>query len=83
LFQIDLALSVNYRISITTALNKTEHKIYNTLVVMQHLLNIIDIGSSLTGDLKLLFSRYGVENKRMGFPDEWHDLPIWKVELKI
>jgi hypothetical protein len=50
---------------------------------MQHLLNIIDIGSSLTGDLKLLFSRYGVENKRMGFPDEWHDLPIWKVELKI
>ena len=58
--------------------NKTEHKIYNTLVVIQHLMTIICPGSSWATQLNALIGKYGIDVKRMGFPEEWKALPLWQ-----
>ncbi|MDF2182572.1 Abi family protein [Neptuniibacter sp. CAU 1671] len=61
--------------------NKTEHKIYNTLVVIQHLMTIICPDSSWAMRLNALIEKYPVDTKRMGFPVDWRDLPLWQQAL--
>jgi abortive infection bacteriophage resistance protein len=60
---------------------KTEHKIYNTLVLLQHLMSIICPESSWAEDLKRLIERYPVNTKPMGFPENWETLPLWACAL--
>ncbi|MFT5419916.1 MAG: abortive infection bacteriophage resistance protein [Candidatus Endobugula sp.] len=57
--------------------NKTEHKIYNTLVVIQHILSIICPDSHWAQQLESLIKKYPIDIKRMGFPVEWKTLPLW------
>jgi len=61
--------------------NKTEHKIYNTLVVVQHLMTVISPGSSWAKQLNVLVDKYSIDIRRMGFPVEWKDLPLWREAL--
>ncbi|WP_087462566.1 Abi family protein [Oleiphilus messinensis] len=61
--------------------NKTEHKIYNTLVVVQHLMTVICPESNWAKGLAELIKKYDIDYKRMGFPLEWERLPLWQFEL--
>lgn len=58
--------------------NKTEHKIYNTLVVIQHLMTIICPSSTWANQLLELIEHHNIDHKPMGFPVNWQALPIWR-----
>lgn len=58
--------------------NQTEHKIYNTLVVIQHLMTVICPDSVWAKQLRELIAKYPIDSKRMGFPDHWQTLPLWQ-----
>ena len=51
--------------------NTTEHKIYNTLVVIQHLMTVICPDSHGATKLLGLIRRYNIDTKPMGFPENW------------
>jgi abortive infection bacteriophage resistance protein len=61
--------------------NKTEHKIYNSLVVITHLMSVICPESSWAKQLNGLLQKYPIDTKRMGFPDNWKTLPLWHKVL--
>jgi len=58
--------------------NRTEHKIYNTLVMIQHLMSVICPEFHWATKLVTLIDQYGIETKAMGFPVNWKEKPIWK-----
>ena len=57
--------------------NKTEHKLYNTLVVMQHVMTIVCPESHWAKKLNVLIDEHVIDVKRMGFPENWKTLPLW------
>lgn len=61
--------------------NKTEHKIYNTLVMIQYLMSVICPDSRWATQLNQLIQKYPIDTKRMGFPEEWQALPLWQQAL--
>lgn len=63
------------------ASNKTEHKIYNTLVVVQHLMTVISPDSLWAIRLAHLIEKYSIDANRMGFPQGWQVLPLWQQAL--
>lgn len=58
--------------------NKTEHKIYNTLVLMVHLIQIISPHSNWKERIISLIDGHQIDSARMGFPANWKSLSIWK-----
>ena len=62
--------------------NKSEHKIYNTLVLVQHLMNVICPESDWGQKLAQLLDKYPIDKRRMGFPDNWNELPLWESNLR-
>ena len=58
---------------------KAGRNIYNTLVMLGYLLKLISPGTSWIVRMRKLIEEY-VPDKTvaMGFPDKWHDLPIWR-----
>ena len=62
--------------------NKTEHKIYNTLVLIQHLMTVICRESHWAKQLDALLEKYLIDVKRMGFPENWKQLPLWQRAIK-
>jgi len=55
-----------------------EHAIYNTLVVIHHLIQVISPTSNWTKQLLGLMDKYHINKSKMGFPANWEMLPIWK-----
>ena len=55
-----------------------EHRIYNTLVMINYLLSVVSPNSDLGCSLKELIGKYEINVGAMGFPDEWEGLEIWK-----
>jgi abortive infection bacteriophage resistance protein len=62
-------------------IHQTEHKIYNTLVVIQHLMTVISPKSQWANSLNELIQQYDIDSKRMGFPSGWKELPLWQQAL--
>jgi abortive infection bacteriophage resistance protein len=62
-------------------IHKTEHKLYNTLVLIQHILTLICADSHWAKSLELLISKYGIDVKHMGFPEDWKNRPLWQHAL--
>ena len=62
--------------------NKTEHKLYNTTVLLQHLIQIISPNSDWAKRLEALINKHAIDIKRMGFPINWKTLPLWKSALE-
>jgi len=62
--------------------HKTEHKIYNTLVLIQHIMTIICSNSHWAKSLDELIDKYNIDIKRMGFPEDWKGLPLWQQALQ-
>jgi len=61
--------------------NKTEHKIYNTLVMIQHLMTVICPDSQWARRLDALLEKYPIDIRRMGFPNDWKTLPLWQQAI--
>ena len=55
----------------------TTSKIYNTLVIVQHLLNIIHPATDWHIRLTNLIDQHQIDVTAMGFPEDWKSLPIW------
>lgn len=53
--------------------------LYNTLVMLEHFMNIISPAHHWKARLMALFEKYPVAtHKVMGFPDDWQTRPIWQ-----
>lgn len=53
--------------------------IYNTLVMLGHLLKLISPGTSWSVRMRKLIEEYVPDKTApMGFPEGWRDLPIWR-----
>ncbi len=66
---------------LTHNFNKETHaqrKIYNTLVMIVYLMDIISPNNHWMSKLKNLISTHTVDTRMMGFPDNWQQLSIWK-----
>ena len=63
--------------------HQTEHKIYNTLVLLQHLMTIICPDSHWAKELKQLIEKYSINTKSMGFPEDWQTRPLWTQVFNI
>ena len=64
-------------IYIDTTNKKTEHKIYNTFVLVQYLVCKISPNSNWSTGLYRLIEKYEVNTVAMGFPEDWLEKPIW------
>lgn len=63
------------------ALNHEQPKrLYNTLLVLAYLINIISPGSRWRTNLLALFDEHPAVNlNQMGFPADWKSAPVWKA----
>ena len=55
-----------------------ERKIYNTLVIIIHLLNTISPNHHCQNKLLDLIARHNTDPSQMGFPNNFDSLPIWQ-----
>lgn len=80
-FTVTLALPTAQPMGILSSLNPAEgRRIYNTLVLLGHLMNVIELGNTWTGRLHaLLVEQSFPVAGHMGFPADWYDRPFWKV----
>ncbi|MCH8533256.1 MAG: hypothetical protein LAT65_20650 [Saccharospirillum sp.] len=56
--------------------------IYNTLVMLAHLLRVISPGNHWQNRLTALLEKHHIETSKMGFPADWRALPIWQTSLE-
>ncbi len=56
----------------------SERKLYNTLVMLEYLMEIVSPGTHWKNRLIELVDRHGIDTKKMGFPDDWGELRIWQ-----
>lgn len=69
----ELTLNLNY---------DSERYLYNTLVMLAYMMDIINPGHHWKERLGELFTRHpDVSKQAMGFPDDWQNRPIWKGKL--
>lgn len=60
----------------------TGKRIYNTLVMLAYIMDIINPGHHWKLRLSELFRQHpNVKARHMGFPEGWRDLPIWQGKL--
>lgn len=63
---------------VVQSLNKSEpRKIYNTLVILLYLLNLISPNHHWKNRLLDLLDQHQIDVSRMGFPNDFKRLPIW------
>jgi len=59
--------------------DQIDRKRYNTLVMIEHLMNIINPDHHWNQRLIELITKYNIETDRMGFPAEWRKRSIWSM----
>ncbi|ASJ75749.1 Abi family protein [Granulosicoccus antarcticus] len=61
---------------------ETEHKIYNTLVLLMHCISVVSMPCShWCQKLESLLDDFDMDITAMGFPPDWKDRPLWKLHL--
>jgi len=82
-FTITLALPHHQPATLLTSLNPPEdRRIYNTLTLLAHIVNIIEPENHWSHQLRaLLHAQTYPVTQHMGFPADWESLPIWKKRL--
>lgn len=55
-----------------------DRKIYNTLVILLHLMDVIAQNHHWRTNLRALLGKYNINTGDMGFPAEWQQFPIWQ-----
>lgn len=69
---------------IPPALNRQQNrKLYNTLVVVVRLLDIISPNHHFRQHLATLLKKYTIDEHQMGFPPRWRDMPFWHTQGEI
>lgn len=70
---------------IVKSLNSAEdRKIYNTLVLLAHILNIVEPANHWTNRVRaLIHSQRFLVVQHMGFPSDWESRPIWDYQLSL
>ena len=53
-------------------------KLYNTLVILLHFMDVVAPAHSWRTRLKELLTRQDISMAAMDFPDQWEQLPIWR-----
>ncbi|MCU7834920.1 MAG: Abi family protein [gamma proteobacterium symbiont of Taylorina sp.] len=56
----------------------SQRKLYNTLVMLAYLMDIICMEHHFRPRLKELLLKHNIDTRMMGFPTDWEQLPIWK-----
>lgn len=56
-----------------------ERRIYNTLVMLAYLMDQTRLNHHFKTRLHKLLKRYSVDDKAMGFPENWRGLKVWAV----
>ena len=65
-------------LNITDDNSNERRKIYNTLVMLAHIVNVIEPGNDWTQNIcKLLHEQSFPVAEHMGFPENWQTLPMW------
>lgn len=54
-------------------------KLYNSLIVLLHCMDIVSPNHSWRSRLRELLVRHGIDTEAMSFPTEWQTLPIWQT----
>ena len=81
-FPIRIRLPKNRPVIVVESINKEpDKKIYNTLVILVYLLNTIDPDHAWIKRFLSLVRNYEIDLHKMGFPSDWKDLPIWKLDI--
>ncbi len=58
--------------------NIAQRKLYNTLVMLAYLMDIVCPDHHWRSRLKELLSEHHIDVSMMGFPENWEELPIWQ-----
>jgi abortive infection bacteriophage resistance protein len=58
----------------------SDRKIYNTLVMIAHLMDVVCINHQWKQRLVDLIQKYEIDVSKMGFPDDWQAQAIWPSE---
>lgn len=58
--------------------NIAQRKLYNTLVMLAYLMDIVCPNHHWRSRLKELLSEHHIDVLMMGFPENWEELPIWQ-----
>ncbi|MBT3381438.1 MAG: Abi family protein [Lentisphaerae bacterium] len=66
---------------VVSSLNRTEdRRLYNTLVLLAHIMNVVQPGSDWAGRLReLVHAQTLPVTEHMGFPSDWETRPIWQA----
>ncbi len=57
-----------------------QQKIYFSLCIIKHFINVISPGHKLTEKIERLFTEFpNIDIRAMGFPLEWESEPLWQV----
>ena len=65
-------------VSIVKSLNQSQkRKLYNTLVILIHLLDKISPSHSWKSRLIEVINKHQIDVRKMGFPEHFENLPIW------
>ena len=60
----------------------TGRRLYNTLVMLAYMMDVINPGHHWKERLGELFARHpNVPERSMGFPEDWRDLPVWRGKV--
>jgi len=78
-FTITPLLPRNKPQGLITQLHPGSRKLYNTLVLLLHCMDIIAPHHHWRTRLQDLIAKYEIPIKAMGFPANWENLPIWQA----
>lgn len=57
-----------------------QQKIYFSICIIKHFINIISPTNDLKGKIEQLFAEFiNVDIKAMGFPSQWKDEALWRT----
>jgi len=77
-FTFTAKVNIREPIKFSKSLNqKKPKKIYNILVFIQYMLIQIEPQFNFKEKLDSLINNYQIETFRMGFPNNWQNLPVW------
>src|SRR5690606_41495210 len=63
--------------SISSFNPKQTRRVYNTLVMLAALMDMVSPGHLWKGRLQRIIERHHIQTRAMGFPDDWQQRPIW------
>lgn len=66
-----------------SAFNQGDRRLYNTIVILQHMRNVIEPTNNWAEDLHILMAEFKIEPIEMGFPSNWKELEFWKSRCGV